>query len=131
MLTKDQYQELLFSRNCSLYVIEHLDVYTVHHYTPEIFFGKKNGNVIYYTPTGQTEPITFIVLIESGTLLSQLDDCDVESGERIVVSYRKAIQDRIGYAYVSLQKKKTPLKLMHNRPNISFMEDDEVIDHGN
>lgn len=108
-LTTEQYNELLFSRDCSLMTIEHLDVYHVLHWTPEQFFARKSGNVLYETPVNHTEPITFIILIERGTLLSQLDNCNVEDGERIVVSFRKAIQDRIGYAFVSLQKRKIPI----------------------
>jgi len=112
MLTKEQYHELLFLPACSLYVIEHLDVYQVHHYTPEIFFAKKSNSFIFYKTDNDPEPIPFIIILAPGTLLSALDNCNVEAGERIVVSYRKAIEDRIGYAFVSLQKRKNPLQVI-------------------
>lgn len=109
MLTKDQYNQLLFNRQCDLIVIEHLDIYQVLHWTPDQFFARKSGNVIYHSPKPGEEEVTFIILLEDGIRPMMLHTCDVAGGERIVVSFRKAIQDRIGYAFVSLQKRKIPL----------------------
>lgn len=119
MLSKEMYDELLYSRDCSLITIEHLDVYQVLHWTPDQFFARKSGNMIYHAPNATVGEITFIVLLEKGIDLKMLHECDVAGGERVVVSFRKAIQDRIGYAFVSLQKRKIPLDRKQSQPTIT------------
>lgn len=106
MLTKQEYAELLFNRDCSLIVIEHLDVYHKLHWTPDQFFARKSGNIIQRVCVDDPEPTTFIVLLERGLSLKTLTEIYIESGEMIVVSFRKAIEDRIGYAFVSIKKAK-------------------------
>ena len=118
MLTAEQYNELLYNQDCSLTVIEHLDVYQVLHWTPDQLFARLSGNVIYHSPTNALKPyndgtkgeqLTFIVLLARGLDKRMIHECNLEAGERVVVSFRKAIQDRIGYAFVSLQRRKIPL----------------------
>ncbi len=127
MLTKEMYDELLYSRDCSLITIEHLDIYQVLHWTPAQFFARKSGSMIFHQAHGFTEEITFIVLLERGLDLPMIDECNTENGERVVVSFRKAIQDRIGYAFVSLQKRKIPLDVPSPKPKAAGSSGDYLL----
>lgn len=108
-LTRQQYNEVLFNQDCTLIVIEHLDVYHVKHWTPEQFFARKSGNIIMEIIEGHGELTTFVVLLSRGIDLQMIHEIDITDGSRVVVSFRKAIGDRIGYAFVSIQKRRIPL----------------------
>lgn len=108
-MNTNQYQQLLFNIEVDLLIVEHLDVYHVRHWTPEQFFARKSGNIINEIPDGQADPVIFIVLLARGIDLKMVNEVNIANGERIVVSFRKAIGDRIGYAFVSIQKRRIPL----------------------
>lgn len=119
-LTREQYYELLFNQDCSLLTIEHLDVYHIRHWTPEQFFARKDGNMISELLDGYEEAAIFIVLLARGIDLKMINDiteADIATGTRVVVSFRRAIGDRIGYAFVSIQKRKSAL---NTRPKASL-----------